>query len=555
MNVRLPNGKVINNVPDGTSKDDIMKKAISSGMATSNVFGQQPDVPQLDPSSWGSRFTTGVRDPILGASQLLQNALPESVQGGISQADKWLYENTGGYLGNKGNLNQAIQQREADYQARLPKDEGFDEARMLGNMATGLVATKGMGAPQSLAGSVGKGALISGGLGAAAPVIKDDYWKQKQSDIGISAAMGGALGPIGYGLGRIAAPKFANKQAVTELNKAGVRPTIGQTMGGFINDAEQKLTSLPFLGKSISNARKQAQTQYNKSILNKVVGPIKGKIDRVGTDGVNDAHKLISKTYKDAENMIAGIKLDDVAEEGIKLLNKNTKYLTPSEKRIFDRFVKDDFEHFLSQARGMTSKTYKEVDSSLNKIIVNNKGNSRLADSFKELQDILKEQASRNNPAYKAKLDSADAAYARLVRVENAANRSGLQGGEFTPGQMVNAIKATEQSLRKNKFSRGESLMQDYAVKGQNILGDTVPDSGTFGRAAMGGGLLTGGAFDPVTASAIASGLGLSSMLYTPTIQKALISAATKRPASAKAVSEVIGKSMPLIPAAFMMGN
>ena len=41
MNVTLPNGQVINGVPDGTSKDDIMQKAISSGMATAQDFGQQ----------------------------------------------------------------------------------------------------------------------------------------------------------------------------------------------------------------------------------------------------------------------------------------------------------------------------------------------------------------------------------------------------------------------------------------------------------------------------------------------------------------------------------
>ena len=41
MNVTLPNGQVINGVPDGTSKDAIMQKAISSGMATAEDFGQQ----------------------------------------------------------------------------------------------------------------------------------------------------------------------------------------------------------------------------------------------------------------------------------------------------------------------------------------------------------------------------------------------------------------------------------------------------------------------------------------------------------------------------------
>jgi hypothetical protein len=44
MNVTLPNGKVIEGVPDGTSKDDIAMKAISSGLATREDFGLSPEV-------------------------------------------------------------------------------------------------------------------------------------------------------------------------------------------------------------------------------------------------------------------------------------------------------------------------------------------------------------------------------------------------------------------------------------------------------------------------------------------------------------------------------
>ena len=44
MNVTLPNGKVIEGVPDGTSKDEIAMKAISAGLATREDFGMQPEI-------------------------------------------------------------------------------------------------------------------------------------------------------------------------------------------------------------------------------------------------------------------------------------------------------------------------------------------------------------------------------------------------------------------------------------------------------------------------------------------------------------------------------
>ncbi|AHJ87862.1 DNA transfer protein [Vibrio phage PVA1] len=56
MNVTLPNGQVIEGVPEGTSKDEIAQKAVSSGLATWEDFGgqptqsAQPEIPQREES-------------------------------------------------------------------------------------------------------------------------------------------------------------------------------------------------------------------------------------------------------------------------------------------------------------------------------------------------------------------------------------------------------------------------------------------------------------------------------------------------------------------------
>ena len=49
MNVVLPNGTIIQGVPEGTTKEQVMQKAISSGLATQEDFGQQP--PQGSPDA------------------------------------------------------------------------------------------------------------------------------------------------------------------------------------------------------------------------------------------------------------------------------------------------------------------------------------------------------------------------------------------------------------------------------------------------------------------------------------------------------------------------
>lgn len=50
MNVTLPNGKVIEGVPEGTTKEQIKAKAIAGGLATPADFGDMPPTPMVDDS-------------------------------------------------------------------------------------------------------------------------------------------------------------------------------------------------------------------------------------------------------------------------------------------------------------------------------------------------------------------------------------------------------------------------------------------------------------------------------------------------------------------------
>ena len=43
MDVRLPNGVMMNNVPEGTSKDEIRATAIRNGIATAADFGESSE--------------------------------------------------------------------------------------------------------------------------------------------------------------------------------------------------------------------------------------------------------------------------------------------------------------------------------------------------------------------------------------------------------------------------------------------------------------------------------------------------------------------------------
>ena len=57
--------------------------------------------------------------------------------------------------------------------------------------------------------------------------------------------------------------------------------------------------------------------------------------------------------------------------------------------------------------------------------------------------------------------------------------------GGFTPVNYLNSIKGADKTARRNAFAGGRAPMQDVAEAAQEVIGDTVGDSGTAGRTAV----------------------------------------------------------------------
>ena len=219
MDIELPNGTVIQDIPEGTSKQDIMAKAIRAGLATAADFGQatgevqrgrptmandpriikdtesrpsnegfldkagrflSTPAPLVTPEQLGGsvagRTVQGVLDPLLGIGQLASKA-----------------------VGNDS-VSQRMQQNELRYQQARKESgaEGIDLSRLVGNVASPVnyvVPTAGVG-------SLARSAATGASLAATQPVYGTDYWTEK----GIQASVGAVLGPLAeYGV------KFSGK--------------------------------------------------------------------------------------------------------------------------------------------------------------------------------------------------------------------------------------------------------------------------------------------------------------------------------------------------------
>jgi hypothetical protein len=215
MDVRLPDGTVVKNVPDGTTKAELVTKLRANGMAVpgewlgADTRPAPADRQQLLASA-PMRLAKGMKDPVDGSAQLLQRAMPESWVNAVnSAADAVGGEGTflGDVLGIKGmsrpQLTADIKNSNAEYEAarKATGQEGFDAMRFTGNVVSPVNAAVGRVMPVARIGDAkkvmaAKGAL-SGGMGAATqPVMGEDFAMEKGTQVGVGAVAGGVLTPV-----------------------------------------------------------------------------------------------------------------------------------------------------------------------------------------------------------------------------------------------------------------------------------------------------------------------------------------------------------------------
>lgn len=542
--VNAPDGRKFRvNAPQGATQDDAIAYVQNSLYSQKDQSAPSKPVEKL---SSADKVAFGAVDPIHGGAQLLTKVLPEKVVKAGNEFNNWLADKTGLVARlPEGGVDQQVRQREADYQAKREAagESGFDGWRMVGNVlspANRAIPAGGVGA--SLGQKVLTGAASGAASAALAPVESEDFWTQKGLQVGSGGFAGGSAPLVSAGLARWVSPNASVNSKVKLLKQEGVKPTIGQTLGGVANSIEEKMQSLPFLGDSIAAARNRAKDQFNQAAINRATAPINAKVEGVGTSAIKEAGDAISDAYSAAKNQLGSFRVDQQANSEL----SNLRLLAGSglegrERSTFNKYFKD----YVVGNKGFTPEKFKEFDSKITGDIAKfGQGDAyqqKLSDALKEVQRIVTDNAKRANPKAAKALEDADTAWANLVRVEGAATAAKSSDGVFTPGQLMTAVRSADKSVRDRATARGTALMQDLASAGTSVLGSKVPDSGTAGR------LLPVGAGAAAYANPMAAGIGLLGGLtaYSPIGQDALRWLVTTRPEAAKGVANAIRKTSP----------
>lgn len=511
--------------------------------------------PEIGRATTGDSIAQGLRDPVDAGAQLLTNVLPRGFVTGGNRLNNWLADKTG-LVGRlpEGGVDQAVRAQNAAYEASRGPDAGIDWVRGATNVLH--PANLALGAAMPVANTV-RGALAlgtaAGAVGGAltpATSTTEDFATEKLKQVGFGAAGGAAAVPVAGAVGRIISPAASTNPQIQALRAEGIRPTVGQTLGGVANRVEEKLTSVPLLGDAIAGARRGAAADLNRAAYNRALAPIGQQLPQglAGREAVDFTENALSTGYNRLLPRLTG-QADQQWTQGIANLRQmvNTGAIDPNSAAAFNRILDNDVLAKFGGQGAMTGETLKRVESDLGQHIrrlgQSTDADQRLVgDALQQVQAELRQMLVRNNPTQAPRLQELNTGWANFKRVQRAASMVGAEDGVFSAAQLQSAVKATDRSKDKAAFARGSALMQDLSDPAKAVLGSKVPDSGTAGR------VMTGGAasfFDPTGIAPFLVGGGAGA--YLRPVQNALTYGLTQRPQSAQAAANALAQFAPTL--------
>lgn len=478
-----------------------------------------------DQTSGLERLGRGITDIASGLAQTAINAgyVPPAQVSPFSKASQQNYAAQASITPEAlaATTNKMMAEQEAEYQARRgPNANRMDWMRVLGNIAGAaplaiVPGAQGVGANVALGAGIG---ALSAGM---QPVYEGDFWKEKARQ----AAFGAGGGAVGAGvlatIGRAFNPQVS--KSVELLRERGVPMTPGQIMGPGAARFEQRAQDVvPF----VAGARERSFDGLIKASYDEVLAPLGEKFKgALGYEGVASLQKRVSQAFEDALSK-AKFFPDETFTAQYTNLKQLAQNMPPQERSVFNNLMANYLDDYLAKGNGsMDGRTLQTVEQKLRELASDYASGSAtdkniLAPALREAHSIFDSTIERLNPEYLPKYNAAKAAYARLMRVQDATNMAGSVNGKFTPDALMSAVRSGGKAYEgKAALARGDAVMQELAMAGKSVLGNSVPDSGTPQRLLTQSALLGGGfAVDPT----IAATIGAGSLLYTKPAQTAL---------------------------------
>lgn len=383
---------------------------------------------------------------------------------------------------------------------------GLARAGQLGAKATQAISK----APQ-LARTIGGSALGGGLYGAGTAEDISSIPESALSGALISGGIGGAAGA--------ALPKIG--AAAKDLISKGVNLTPGQAMGGLPSVLERGMAASPFMGRAIESATKRASADVGNVVINKALEPIKASVPK-GVSGVNAvkaAEDALDEAYRVATENASLNFVRGVTDKMLKA-PKNVVGLTKQSMDDASEIVKNIVSKDIG-AKKLSGERIKELDSLLGQTAraylspTNSVSDKNIGRALRQAQKVFRDEMVKQNPKNQAILD-AHKAFQQLIPIQKATNKALVDGGEFSPNQLLAAMRT--QAPRKTASGTAEG--QELAMTASDIIGSTSGSS--LARPILEQSIIAASLLNPLATLPVAAGLGLGAGLYSRPVVGAL---------------------------------
>jgi len=362
------------------------------------------------------------------------------------------------------------------------------------------------------------------------------------------AATSGLIGMVANPAIQAVAPRIT--QSAKKLLDRDVELTPGQAVGdsGLIGKGlktlEEKISGNVFLiGDAVENALQRSQKGFNRAAVEEALKDIKVKVPKnlEGRRLIGFGQSTLKSQYA---KTLGKMKLTDEAAINSEISKLTSDLPDNIKKDITDRASRYITKKFVNGQ--MSGANIKNAQTLLRRDIerLTRSGaeiDAQKADALIDIRSVFSNELQKANPKQAPILNNIDKSYGKFEIVRNASLRKKVSE-DFTPGDLLQASAKSDRTKRQSKFSAGEARMQNFAQNAQNIIGNTVPNSGTAGRLdanrlLTGGGMLGGAPFvDPTVAGTTLASPLLYSQLGVP-ITRALVSGAGRTMQSAVPVT------------------
>jgi hypothetical protein len=531
MDVKMPDGTVIKNVPDNYSQEDLLAQY-------SQMKGTEPE----------AKASTGVFPQMTGRRQLqdtersanIPQALLESVSAGMLKMPAAVGQFFGSDALSK--IANAVQAHAGEISYPAVAELGGLGGEMLG---TAVPVAKGIQMAGKIPNALGKSELFKGAVGAGmagaltptAPTENyGDFATQKAKQVALSTAIGA---PVAKASQMLLNPKISpDLQKLMDLGMERFTP--GQLASGLpfvgnaLREGEKKATSVPLVGDIIGSGLRTSFKDFNKAMANKALEPLGITVPKGVKEGA-ETNQWINKEVGDAYDNVVNnsiFRRDVIDPSGRNVAQRleaeanKLKPFVPSYGEEFTKAITKDIINPINNSKIMGGDAYRALEKRLGDLTTKAYAESSdLGIAYEKMLESLRHELALQNPAVSKHLLNTHEVFKNMKVIEEASSRRANDLGVYTPEQFSSAVKA---KAGKEQTAMGMGRFVDEAQSAKNVLGSTVPDSGTAGRTMM-ASLLTGGlgaigGVPLLVKGAVAGGA------YSPLGMKVMTNLATKRP-------------------------